>query len=252
MPYYYCCVLMHYFISAVVGAWLQTFISGGTPVSHPQGKYSAWFRGQFVLKIHPIQQYGQDCIRIRFLYPTNFLMLCRQAMYTKQPYTSGHMAHTFNFMSYKHYTCGLKPDPHVISDALKQDLFPHHANKSSRYLQGHVGQGEPKGQVISSKDVASEHQRDPALSKVSMGHACHPSHWLTIVPWVPCVSRQRPCFMDQECPLKWARSSTPPSHSECALMWGSASLSYRAADFCDFIASLIIQFVLIILQQLKL
>lgn len=38
------------------------------------------------------------------------------------------------------------------------------------------------------------------------------------------------------------------SHSEPALAWGSASWSYRDGNFCDFIASLIMLFDLLILQ----
>lgn len=50
-----------------------------------------------------------------------------------------------------------------------------------------MGPEEPEDQVICSEDVASEHWRDPAPSKASMGHSCHPSHWLTIAPCVPRV-----------------------------------------------------------------
>lgn len=52
------------------------------------------------------------------------------------------MAHTFSFMSYKHYAGGLQPDPHVISDALKWDLLPDPAKKSSKYVLGPHG---PRG-----------------------------------------------------------------------------------------------------------
>lgn len=46
-----------------------------------------------------------------------------------------------------------------------------------------------------AKDVASEHWGDPALSNRSTAHSCHPSRWLMIAPWVPCMSRQRCCSM---------------------------------------------------------
>lgn len=81
-----------------------------------------------------MQQYGQDCISISFLYSVHFLMLCQQATYPKESRTSGHTTHTFSFRSYKHHAGGLQPGSHVISDALKRDLLPNPAKKSVKYV----------------------------------------------------------------------------------------------------------------------
>lgn len=184
-------------------------------------------QGILHLKIDPNQKYQQQCITITFLHLTQFWgnssRLC-----TLDGLTLQDMAHTFRFVMA------------LVGCSLILMLSQGHRNSTSFPIL-------PKNQV------SVWAQRTPGANKceavASTGGILHKARWAQAThatrgsAWgslsrhpsdrdaAPRASDHCGWPQDQERPLQWTMSSTLPSHTKHALVWGSAVLSFTICWF---------------------